>query len=465
MSGFDVAQFGAVYDGTTDSRQALVEAIAAASQGKEKVIIRGPLYLRIVSDTDSIALPSDAHIVFEGGGSIKYDNIVVPTFYTNGADNVRIDDAVVYYAGQMTTDAPWRIAPYNAYFAGFYDNVLRRADPAASQIPGTSAAACFFFCGGSSIQVNRPRFVAVGSTSPQFFPNCIVACDGNDGTPIRDVTIRSPVLDGCIMGILAWRIDGLYLSDVVSRRYGAYAWDWAPPPHILYVSPNKGAIGGSRNIVVRGVHDHGIDRSAMDAGQVSLKIVDVDGVMVSNVHSARQHGLMDLSARSGCISNLFWTGVYARTVGGSVRPFRFINPNGAPRENANLEISGLHLEMSDAITDSVISAPSSTGDQVGNVVMRNVTIKAPSVSSSSSPVIVGGFSDCLFDVNYGIGSGPAFTILLRVDGGGSRNRLMALLSGLDLSSVRVLENAAAPAAVNSAAITDARTGAVRQIAL
>jgi hypothetical protein len=433
--------------------------------GKGSVVISGPLYLNIVSDTDSIELPSDSHIVFDGVGSIKYDNIIVPTFFTNGANNVIIDDALVYYSGHMTALAPWTIAPYNAYFSGFYDNVLERTDPDASQIPGTSTATCFFFCGGSNIQVNRPRFIATGSTSDDFFPNCIVAIDGNDAAPITEVTIRSPFFDGCIMSILAWRIDGLNVTDVMSKRYGAFNSTWAPPPHVVYVSPNFGTVRGSKNVMISGFYDYGTDASNTDAGQLSLKVSDVDGVRVSDVYSARPHGMMDISARSGTVSNVFWSGVYAKTLAGGIRPFRFINPNGVPQENARLLISGLYLEVSDQITDSMISAPSSTADQVANVTMKNVTLRGPSVASSSSPLIAGGFSDCVFEVDYLIGTGPDFTILLRIDAAGTRNRLTALLNGLDLATVRVLENPTSSGSFNSATVIDAPTGTVRQIAI
>lgn len=441
---------------------ALKAAVTEADSRNARLVIDIPVSVAIVDENGPIRLPNDLHIDFVGTGSVTWDKFGLPLFWAKNVSGLRINNAVIYFAGTAETSLP-------AVTGTFYNDVLDRN---ANGFPTRDIMAAFGLFGCRDVQFVAPRFLATDYSGPAKLMQRAVTISGHeDGTPSTGVYFLGVTeLDGVTMGLLAWGVDGLHIGNMVSKRWGqlsvaSYTWEVACHP--IYVS----AQAANANVSAGALIDEGTEvaGNTSNGDSHSFKFIAVTGGRVGSISSHRACGALEWRTK-GTLANPFtfgpieWWGVAASALG---TPPINMPGAGTSGQAEHTQFSTIALHAPSDLTGSLmtnVSGGSQAADTVRNIDFGSVTIEYAGASHSQSiPLIVGCMSDCLFNVtvlapNWVI----ANALIVRFDSGGSDNIMDFTTQGPTFASVRFVEQDAASSG-NFATFREYGTANVRTV--
>lgn len=311
-----VRQLGFKADGS-DERERMRAACNRFSTTLYTLVVDAPIHISISSDpAQPIELFSNTSVTFESDGAITVNNDRLPVFWAVQKDAITFDGSVFHYAGTHSTVSDGTVS------AAFYNSRLKSSYPTLLDVPPANYMTLFYMRGVSNLALREPQFIADSSAPESLFATCLYV--GSAGATANvlstNVVIASPYFDGAYMPLLTSGCDGLFISDVRSRRYGVLPSNgaspsggdtgWYPPPHIWY---NSGEL--SYNVDVDGVFDEGVDCGGGDWGQLAIKARFLRNFSLKNIVSFRNHGAFDFSGQFGVVDGIYWRGDATHTVG------------------------------------------------------------------------------------------------------------------------------------------------------
>lgn len=451
--------FNAVGNGETDDRAAVALCLQAGREQGRPVVIRRPHYIGMTKITDPLRLLGGERIYFEGPGQLVYDTFGLPLLYVKDNDApILIDRPRFLYKGRASTALP-------ALVGAFYDTLK----PRVKAFPTRDVMAAIGLFGADDVVINRAEFaVPAGAGFDQLMPIAITLSDHADGTLSRNIQIDNTVLDGTYFGILAWGFDGLYLRRGISRRWGQLplTFAWQPAAHAIYITTQV----RSRNAHVNGWRDLGTEVAPDFAlGSTSYKVRGVEGLSMTDMHSLRGAGLTDISGTSGYVSNLFWRGTTNAAMVTN-KAMRILAEDKTAGYNRELRISDVTLiaPVDLATQMLLIGEPGTTGQSPDNcrqLELRGIRIQYEGDGATfNGPFIIHAGSNCLLDTSFALPNITGGKTLIRIDQGGSKNRLQALVnSPIVIGAHTIAAISGGGSTDNSAEMVDARTGAKRQL--
>lgn len=445
---------------------AALKVALTAAQVSKRLVIDIPVSVAMTDQNDPLRLFDGLRIDFVGQGSVTWDAFGLPLFWAKSVRGLRINNPVIYFSGTAQTSLP-------AANASFYDDVLDRS---ANGFPRRDVMAAFGLFGCSDVEFVNPRFLATDySSSATLMQRAITISDYEDGSPSTNIRILGSMdLDGVTMGLLAWGVDGLSLEGMITRRWGqlnvaTYTWEVAC--HAIYITaqrPNTNMV--FRDLVDVGPAVPGTTHAA--APPHSFKFIGVSGGSVGSMIGARPSGILEWQTK-GTVDVPFtfgpieWTGTSdadMATTGAITMPGTG-GPGSGLAEHTQFSTIVLNCpdDMSDEVITSVLAWPEA--DVVRFIDFGQITINyAGSVQSSSTPLIIGAFTDCLFNVTV---MAPAWTVanalIVRIDNGGSDNTMDITTHGPTFATVRFVEEDTAASSGNFATFREYGTANVRTV--
>lgn len=445
---------------------ALKAAVAEADATGQMLLIDAAVTASISAATDPVLLPSDLRIDFIGTGSVTWDAFGLPLFWAKGVSGLRINNPLIYFSGTALTSLP-------AANAAFYDDVLDRN---ANAFPRRDVMAAFALFGCSDVEFVNPRFLATDySSSATLMQRAITITDYEDGSPSTNVRILGTMdLDGVTMGLLAWGVDGLSLDGLVTKRWGqlnvaTYTWEIAC--HAVYFTTQR----PNYNVTIGDLVDVGpAVPGAIHAASPphSFKFIGITGGSVGSMVGARPSGILEWQTKGTAetpftFGPIEWTGTSDTDMAttGAINMPGTGGPGAGLAEHTQFSTIVLNCpaDMSDEVITSVLAWPEA--DVVRFIDFGQITINyAGNVQSSSTPLIIGAFTDCLFNVTV---MAPAWTVanalIVRIDNGGSDNMMDITTQGPTFASVRFVEEDTAASAGNFATFRQYGTANVRTV--
>jgi len=445
---------------------AALKSALSAAQASKRLVIDVPVSVAMTDQNDPLRLFDGLRIDFVGAGSVTWDAFGLPLFWAKGVSGLRINSPVIYFSGTAQTSLP-------AANASFYDDVLDRS---ANGFPRRDVMAAFGLFGCSDVEFVNPRFLATDySSSATLMQRAITISDYEDGSPSTNIRILGSMdLDGVTMGLLAWGVDGLSLEGMITRRWGqlnvaTYTWEIAC--HAIYFTtqrPNYNVTVG--DLVDVGPAVPGTIHAASPPH--SFKFIGIAGGSVGSMVGARPSGILEWQT-TGTLAAPFtfgpieWTGTSDADMAttGAINMPGTGGPGSGLAEYTQFSTIVLNCpaDMSDEVITSVLAWPEA--DVVRFIDFGLITINyAGNVQSSSTPLIIGAFTDCLINVTV---MAPAWTVanalIVRIDNGGSDNTMDITTQGPTFASVRFVEEDTAASSGNFATFREYGTANVRTV--
>lgn len=445
---------------------ALKAAVAAADSRNVSLQIDIPVTVAISSATDPVQLPDGLRIDFVGNGSVTWDKFGLPLFWAKNVTGLRINNAVIYFAGTAATSLP-------AVNSTFYNDVLDRN---ANGFPTRDVMAAFGLFGCSDVQFVSPRFLATDYSGPdKLMQRAVTISNYEDGAPSTGVYFQGGIeLDGVTMGLLAWGVDGLHIGDMVSRRWGQLAvatYTWEVACHPIYVSGQADNANVTAGVLV----DDGteVPGNTANGASHSFKFVGVTGGSVGSISSHRNCGATEWRVKGSAqapftFGPVEWWG----TANSALTNAGPVNMNGGGVGTSGqaeyVEFSTITLHAPSDLTGSLITGANGSGNEADtqrNIDYGQITIEYAGAShSTSNPLIVGSMSDCTITAtvlapNWVV----ANALIVRFDSGGSDNVMDITTQGPTFASVRFVELDAALSSGNFATFREYGTANVRTV--
>jgi hypothetical protein len=440
----------------------LKAAVAAADSRNARLVIDIPVTAAITDENGPVRLPDGLRIDFVGNGSVTWDKFGLPLFWAKNVSGLRVNNAVIYFAGTAATSLP-------AVTATFYNDVLDRN---ANGFPTRDVMAAFGLFGCRDVQFVSPRFLATDYSGPdRLMQRAVTISSHEDGSPSTGIYfLGTTQLDGVTMGLLAWGVDGLSIGNMVSKRWGQLAvatYTWEVACHPIYIS----AQAANANVSAGTLVDEGTEvaGNTSNGDSHSFKFIAVTGGRVDSISSHRGCGALEWRTK-GTVAAPFtfgpveWWGTTASALG--TPP---VNMPGAGTSGLAeyTEFSTIVLHAPADLTGSLMTNVSGGGqaaDTVRHIDFGTITFEYAGANHSQSiPLIVGCMSDCQFNVTV---LAPNWTIanalVVRFDSGGSGNTMDITTQGPTFASVRFVEQDAASSG-NFATFREFGTANVRTV--
>lgn len=444
---------------------ALKAAVAEADDRNTRLVIDIPVTAAIVDENGPIRLPDGLRMDFVGTGSVTWDKFGLPLFWGKNVSGLRINNAVIYFAGTAETSLP-------AVTATFYNDVLDRN---ANGFPTRDVMAAFGLFGCRDVQFINARFMATDYSGPEkLMQRAVSISNYEDGTKSTSIQFfGTTVLDGVTMGLLAWGVDGLQIGDVVSKRWGQLAlgtYTWESAGHAVYVT----AQAANLNVTAGALVDEGteVPGNTSNAISHSFKFIGVTGGSVGNISSRRNCGALEWRAKGTAeqpftFGPIEWWG----TTNSALSSAGVVNMNGGGAGTGGqaefVKFSTIALHTPADLSGQLIVAATGNGNEADtsrSVDYGSITIEYAGASHSTSvPLIVGSMSDCTITAtvlapNWVVAS----ALIVRLDSGGSDNVMDLTTQGPTFASVRFVEQEAASSG-NFATFREYGTANVRTV--
>lgn len=445
---------------------AALKAGLVAAQTSKRLVIDIPVTAAMTDQNDPLQLYDGLRIDFVGNGSVTWDAFGLPLFWAKNVSGLRINNAVIYFAGTAATSLP-------AVTSTFYNDVLDRN---ANSFPARDTMAAFGLFGCRDVQFVSPRFLATDYSGPdKLMQRAVTISNHEDGSLSSGIYfLGSTEMDGVTMGLLAWGVDGLYIGDMLPKRWGQLAvasYTWEVACHPIYVS-NQAV---NLNVTAGALIDEGteVPGNTSNGASHSVKFVGVAGGSVGSISSHRNCGALEWRVK-GTVAAPFTFGPIGwwGTSNSALTSAGPVNMNGGGVGSSGqaeyVEFSTITLHAPSDLTGSLITGANGAGNEADtqrNVDYGQITIEYAGAShSTSNPLIVGSMSDCTITAtvlapNWVV----ANALIVRFDSGGSDNVMDITTQGPTFASVRFVELDAALSSGNFATFREFGTANVRTV--
>lgn len=329
--------------GATDSRAAVVAALASVAGTNKELEVNCPVKITIGYDqTKPIFIRSGTNLRFGAAGVFIVDNNTIPAFVFDCMSYATWVSPRFEWIGSMPLNNG--VAPFAGVAGSFNDTQLKAnmATYCGNTFSGGGSAlwsgpnnlyetllitgtashlnfidAKFFVPDTANASQFMPGLVAINA---QFKPNTLVtsatpnggAAVGSSAQLATDINFIRPVADGFYMGFVGigvLNIDGArfyrysdlqdasYLTNTVGANQGGVGY-WTSPPHAIYLTNGDPSLNARLKItdtIDYGIYVGGTQRRSTTSGSIlSLKVQLDQGNVIDGYISYRPDGLLDV---------------------------------------------------------------------------------------------------------------------------------------------------------------------------